>query len=93
VIKVHEKKLCVVSPSVSCLLVDLEFNISFILYLLTCLLIGLSVLIFLDQINYMLNKLSKQAGAKLFVHDSGILPLPDEYGIDLQPNTANSVAV
>jgi hypothetical protein len=54
---------------------------------------GFSVEIFLDQGNYMLNKLSKKAGARMVLHDPTVAPLPDEYGIDLSPNTASSVAV
>ena len=54
---------------------------------------GLSVEVFLDQSNYMLNKLSKKAGARLVIHDPAVPPLADEYGIDLQPNTASSVSI
>ena len=54
---------------------------------------GLSVEIFLDQANYMLNKLSKQAGARIVIHDPTNPPLPDEYGMDLRPNTASSISV
>ena len=54
---------------------------------------GLSVEIFLDQTNYMLNKLSKKAGARIVIHDPANPPLPDEYGMDLRPNTASSIAV
>jgi hypothetical protein len=49
--------------------------------------------LFLDQDNYMLQKLSKNAGAKIVIHDPTLPPLPDEYGIDMQPNTASSIAV
>ena len=48
---------------------------------------------FLDQKNYMLNKLSKKAGARLVIHDPKSPPLADEYGVDLQPNTATSVSI
>lgn len=41
----------------------------------------------------MLNKLSKMAGARLVIHDPSSPPLADEDGIDLQPNTASSVAI
>jgi len=41
----------------------------------------------------MLQKLSKNAGSKLVLHDPSLPPLPDEYGIDLQPNTASSIAL
>ena len=49
--------------------------------------------IFLDQTYYMLNKLSKRAGARVVIHDPATAPLPDEYGLDLQPNTASSMSV
>jgi len=54
---------------------------------------GLNVELFLDQDNYMLAKLSKNAGAKIVIHDPYLPPLPDEYGLDMQPNTASSIAV
>ena len=41
----------------------------------------------------MLNKLSKKAGARLIIHNPNSPPLADEYGIDLQPNTASSVSI
>ncbi len=41
----------------------------------------------------MLQKFSKNAGAKIVIHDPYLPPLPDEYGIDMQPNTASSVAL
>jgi hypothetical protein len=36
----------------------------------------------------MLAKLSKNAGAKIVIHDPALPAIPDEYGIDMQPNTA-----
>jgi hypothetical protein len=53
----------------------------------------MTVEVFLDQENYMLQKLSKNAGAKMVIHDPYLPPLPDEYGIDMQPNTASSIAL
>ena len=47
----------------------------------------------MDQDNYMWNKLSVKAGARLVIHDPDSTPLADEYGIDLQPNTATSIAI
>ena len=47
----------------------------------------------MDQGNYMLNKLTPNAGAKLVIHEAESPPLPDEKGIDLQPNTETSVAI
>ena len=55
--------------------------------------VGLNVEVFLDQNNYMLNKLSKKAGARVVVHDPNNPPLADEYGLDLRPNTASSIAI
>ena len=54
---------------------------------------GLSVELFLDQANYMLNKLTPNAGAKLVIHEAQNPPLPDDKGINLQPNTETTVAV
>jgi len=51
------------------------------------------VSLFLDQENYMLQTLSKNAGAKVVIHDPTLPPLPDEYGIDMRPNTGSSIAV
>ena len=48
---------------------------------------------FLDQTNYMINKLSKRAGVRLVLHDPKIPPLPEEYGMDLAPSTASSISV
>jgi hypothetical protein len=42
----------------------------------------------LAKANYMLAKLSKNAGAKIVIHDPALPAIPDEYGIDMQPNTA-----
>ena len=41
----------------------------------------------------MIKKLSKNAGAKIVVHDPSLPPLPDEYGIDMPPNTDSSIAI
>ena len=54
---------------------------------------GLSIEMFLDQTNYMINKLSKRSGVRLVLHDPKIPPLPEEYGLDLAPNTASSISV
>ena len=35
----------------------------------------------------------KNVGAKIVVHDPALPPMPDEYGIDIQPNSANTIAV
>ena len=48
---------------------------------------------FLDQGNYMRNNLTKKGGARVILHSPYEAPLPDEYGIDIEPNTAVSVGV
>ena len=54
---------------------------------------GLELVLFLDQENYMLNKMTQSSGAKIVVHDPGLSPLLDEFAIDLQPGTATSIAL
>ena len=54
---------------------------------------GLSIEMFIDQANYMINKLSTQSGMRLVLHNPKTTPLPEEEGLDLAPNTASSVAV
>ena len=41
----------------------------------------------------MLNDLTMKSGARIILHDSNVNPLPDENGIDLEPNTAASIGV
>ena len=53
----------------------------------------MSISFFIDQENYMLGKFSKSVGAKIVVSDPRIALLPDEHGIDVQPNTATSIPV
>jgi len=53
----------------------------------------LIVSLYLDQGNYLLNGLSRKGGVKLVVHDPESPPVPDEYGVDLAPNTATSVTL
>jgi hypothetical protein len=54
---------------------------------------GLSLELFVDQSNYMLKKLAKRAGIRMVIHDPSAIPMADEFGMDLQPNTASSVSV
>ena len=55
--------------------------------------LGLTLEVFLDQGNYMKNRLSKKAGAKIVIHDPNTTPLPNEHGLELRPNSASSIAV
>merc|ERR1711923_251928 len=54
---------------------------------------GLVLELFLDQTNYMYNKLSRMAGARIDVHDPHSIPRPDEFGTSLSPNTATSLSI
>ena len=54
---------------------------------------GLTLELFLDQGNYLKNRLSKENGARIVIHDPKTPPLPDENGLDLAPNMANAIAV
>lgn len=53
----------------------------------------MSLQLYLDQENYMLQGLSQKAGVRMIIHDPNAYPLADEYGIDLEPNTASSIAI
>ena len=54
---------------------------------------GLSIVLNLDQLNYMTGGQSKQGGARMVVHDTKLNPLVDEYGQDLAPNSLTHVSV
>ena len=54
---------------------------------------GLSMVISLEQHNYMRGGQSKQAGARMVVHPSGLYPLVDEMGQDLFPSTLSHASV
>ena len=52
---------------------------------------GLDDILF-TQYYYMGNSLSKNAGARLVLHDPEREPLPDEDGIDLSPSSSSSIS-
>ncbi len=54
---------------------------------------GLSVELFLDQVNYMSGLLSPQAGARVVVHSPREFPLPSEFGMEAQPGAHTSFSV
>ncbi len=54
---------------------------------------GLHVELFLDQISYMAGTLSEKAGVRIAVHNSHIHPMVDEFGLDVEPGTATSIAI
>jgi len=49
--------------------------------------------LYIDQENHMLKKMSQNSGAKIVVHDPALSPLLDEFAIDLQPGAATSIAM
>ncbi|CAG0901447.1 unnamed protein product, partial [Darwinula stevensoni] len=54
---------------------------------------GLSLELYLDQDDYMSNVVSESAGVRVVVHDNDQLPIPDEQGFYLRPNTHTTMAL
>ena len=54
---------------------------------------GLSLVLNLDQRNYMKGGQSKQAGARLTISAADTISLQDEMGMDLSPHTLTQVAI
>ena len=52
---------------------------------------ALSVILYLNQMFYTPLSLSKEAGARITIHNPNVFPMTEEYGINLKPNTASSV--
>ena len=51
----------------------------------------LSIVLYLDQLFYAPLSLSKEAGARITIHNPKVFPMTEEYGINLKPNTASSI--
>ncbi len=47
----------------------------------------------LDQRGYMSGTLSQKAGMRIAVHSPHLHPLVDEFGLDVEPGTASSIAI
>ncbi len=54
---------------------------------------GLEVELVLDQRGYMSGTLSQKAGMRIAVHSPHLHPLVDEFGLDVEPGTASSIAI
>ncbi len=54
---------------------------------------GLSLELFVDQLNYMTGALSERAGVRLIIHNPDSYPMADEFGLDVQPGSASSVSI
>ena len=53
----------------------------------------LSIVLFLNQLFYTPLSLSKEAGARMTIHDPNVFPMVEEYGINLKPSTASSIGL
>ena len=51
----------------------------------------LSIVLFLDQLFYTPLSLTKEAGARITIHDPKAFPMVDEYGMNLRPTTASHI--
>ncbi len=49
--------------------------------------------LFLDQHNYMSGALTEKAGIRIAVHNAYVYPLVDDFGLDVEPGTATSIAI
>ena len=54
---------------------------------------GLTVSLFLNQKPYLINGQTQSAGARVVIHDPNSLPMVDEHGLDLYPNTQSRLSV
>ena len=41
----------------------------------------------------MAGTLTEKAGARIAVHNARLLPMVDEFGLDVEPGTASSIAI
>ncbi|XP_040571156.1 epithelial sodium channel subunit gamma-like isoform X2 [Lepeophtheirus salmonis] len=60
---------------------------------LTGIMNGLSLELYLNQDNYMQKGLSRKAGATVVIHDGAVLPQIEEFGHQIPPKTATSIAL
>ncbi len=54
---------------------------------------GLTVELFVDQLNYMKGDLSQSAGIRMVVHNPDSYPMTDEFGLDVMPGTSSSITL
>ena len=53
----------------------------------------LSIVLYLNQLSYTPLSLTKEAGARMTIHDPNMFPMVEEYGINLKPSTASSIGL
>ena len=51
----------------------------------------LSIILYLDQFFYTPLSFTKEAGARITIHNPLVFPMTGEYGLNLRPNTASSI--
>ena len=54
---------------------------------------GLEMILNIEQSKYMENGLTKQAGARVAIHDSYDIPLMEEYGYNLMSSTLTALSI
>ena len=54
---------------------------------------GLTLVLNIDQGAYLKNGETKQAGARIAIHESKKTPLVDEFGLDILPNTLTNIGI
>ena len=54
---------------------------------------GLNVVLNIEQFQYLHSGLSPSAGARVTIHDTVVRPLVDEYGLDVEPQKATNFAI
>ena len=54
---------------------------------------GLNVVLNIEQFQYLHSGLTPSAGARVTIHDTVVRPLVDEYGLDVEPQKATNFAI
>ena len=55
--------------------------------------LGLNIVLNIEQFQYLKQGLTPSAGARVTIHDTEVRPLVDEYGMNVEPNKATSFAI
>ena len=55
--------------------------------------LGLNIVLNIEQFQYLKQGLTQSAGARVTIHDTEVRPLVDEYGMNVEPNKATSFAL
>ena len=55
--------------------------------------LGLNVVLNIEQLHYLTAGLTPSAGARVTIHDTMVRPLVDEFGLDVEPHKATNFAI